>query len=1299
MTRNPQAHIDAAIAKGGNTKETRAGATAADRHSPFQACSPRAVVPESGFGVFEATGALVLGGATQTDFSLPGALPLIWERRYSSHADAAQGGVCGVLGHGWRTPLELRLEVKAQACVLHDVDGRRLHFDALAAGACHYGASEDLWLLRSSGNAARPPAWYTSSEQRRFAHLPREMVCRPHVVFAGRGKGDVVWAFAPVNRKALESGDDAVPVDEWQLLGCLDRLGRVQRYRYGWVAGGMRLVAVQDGVGRCYRLHYGRVRAPRSEQRCPTGHFWQADSGVRLIRVELLAVPESRIEPEPEPLVRYVYDAEGDLVEVRNAHEESVHRYAWRNHLLTLHQERGGPEHRYRYERNEPGARVIEQHSQQGLIRHFSYQTLAAHEDWQPRAKTQVTDSLQRTSIHLFKGTGGLRRLAELKRADGSTLRWAHDAHGRLISSTDAQGRTTHLWPNATGLITCVQHPDGRETRNEWDAATGLLQSAADAEGRCTRYHYDAWHRLERTARADGSVERRCYPERPADRMIAHLPSQITDGACGTTRFVHSREGLLMEHCDPMGATTRFERDAKGWLTAKINPLGEAERYEYDPRGLLVAVHLASGVSHHGTRDVCGRVVGESVSGNATSEAALRSAGSVQIAYDLWGRVMRREHAGTSMQWSYDEAGRLTTCTNENGDTLRLQWDAMDRLVREIGFDRRTMEYRYDAVGRLLECIDGSVKDQDQDREAHAVRHEWNAAGRVLAIHHRANAEGAAFTTRFEWNRAGEMLAASSWLASTANSGGKSAETLAHRIEWRRDPMGRVLEETQRLFDVDTGKPEFEHRVSHVLDGEGRRITSDLGELGVVGYGWNAAGALQSLAWNGKPQVEFERDRLQRETARHLATAGIHGRIDWNAAGLWQHMEWTGEALSLFTADVTASATRARQYLYDHAGRVLAIHGDAGTSRFAYDAHGRFIASHTPQAGAQRWSFDPAGHRLPQPSDAMTATHADDREAESACADVGVAMRDVVRRPESELAHTTRWAGGRVDYYTNAHDRCSDEARLCFCYDSRGNRTHVLDLHNGHAVRLHYDAANRLVAAKGVDAQGRPFDQQYRHDALGRCVAILRRDVDGKVIGAEYLGWDETRLVRFERHAERGGEKSATLDAVHTVYAPGTFAPLVQPARVAGDSADVQIRHVLNDHAASPVALVDANGVVLWALQQDLWGNDCAQHNPLQLWQPLRAMGRYRDEATGLQIDGAGRAYDARLGALINTGPHRGTARVVDAYFQASNALDGQASDPWRFVPSAARATRCRSADWLAALEPPIGRGLLGPVG
>jgi len=45
-------------------------------------------------------GAKVLSGASDLDFALPGAMPLVWQRQYSSYVNAQHGGHCGVLGYG-----------------------------------------------------------------------------------------------------------------------------------------------------------------------------------------------------------------------------------------------------------------------------------------------------------------------------------------------------------------------------------------------------------------------------------------------------------------------------------------------------------------------------------------------------------------------------------------------------------------------------------------------------------------------------------------------------------------------------------------------------------------------------------------------------------------------------------------------------------------------------------------------------------------------------------------------------------------------------------------------------------------------------------------------------------------------------------------------------------------------------------------------------------------------------------------------------------------------------------------------
>ena len=49
-------------------------------------------------------GAKVLVGSQDLDFALPGALPVVWQRQYSSYVNPEHGAACGPLGYGWKLP-------------------------------------------------------------------------------------------------------------------------------------------------------------------------------------------------------------------------------------------------------------------------------------------------------------------------------------------------------------------------------------------------------------------------------------------------------------------------------------------------------------------------------------------------------------------------------------------------------------------------------------------------------------------------------------------------------------------------------------------------------------------------------------------------------------------------------------------------------------------------------------------------------------------------------------------------------------------------------------------------------------------------------------------------------------------------------------------------------------------------------------------------------------------------------------------------------------------------------------------
>lgn len=146
MTGKPAARIDDNVAYG---KIVTGSLTVLIGSQGGVACSVCPGGKKVGSPVNPQLGAKVLSGASDLDFALPGAMPLVWQRQYSSYVNESEGGYCGILGYGWGTPFELRILVQAGATLLHDSQGRTITFGALASGQSIYSASEDIWLLRS----------------------------------------------------------------------------------------------------------------------------------------------------------------------------------------------------------------------------------------------------------------------------------------------------------------------------------------------------------------------------------------------------------------------------------------------------------------------------------------------------------------------------------------------------------------------------------------------------------------------------------------------------------------------------------------------------------------------------------------------------------------------------------------------------------------------------------------------------------------------------------------------------------------------------------------------------------------------------------------------------------------------------------------------------------------------------------------------------------------------------------------------------------------------------------------------
>ncbi len=97
-------------------------------------------------------GAKVLPG--ETDLALPGPLPFILSRAYSSYRTRTPAPV-GVFGPGWKAPFDIRLQIRDEGLILNDSGGRSIHFEPLFPGEISYSRSESAAKRALAGAAGR----------------------------------------------------------------------------------------------------------------------------------------------------------------------------------------------------------------------------------------------------------------------------------------------------------------------------------------------------------------------------------------------------------------------------------------------------------------------------------------------------------------------------------------------------------------------------------------------------------------------------------------------------------------------------------------------------------------------------------------------------------------------------------------------------------------------------------------------------------------------------------------------------------------------------------------------------------------------------------------------------------------------------------------------------------------------------------------------------------------------------------------------------------------------------------------
>ncbi|RSZ60720.1 RHS repeat protein [Massilia atriviolacea] len=646
------------------------------------------------------SGSKILAGVSELDFALPAALPLAWQRLYSSAQRRS-----GLLGQGWSTPLSEALYVSDGQVVILDAFQRDMTFALPRVGDALYSLSEKITLERTGERSFE--LIDENGLRKLFAMLPRayDSAVLVALIDANDNKIGIAW-----NARQLPE-------------------------------------SVEDSAGRVFVLDY-------------ISHRGQLRLGS--ISVQREAVDYE--EPVNEVVMRYEYDELGNLFRVLNRAGEVTRQFAYMNHIMIEHAQPGGLVSRYEYDEYEWTGKVTRNWTNDGRSWNFRYlngETLVydniGREELfrfdKKRRFTSMLDALGGETVRRLDNHG---HVLGVTAPGGHNTTYRYDRRSRLMRS-ECNGKGTGIVYDARldkpALITDAL---GATTARRYDERGNLL-SVTDALGNRTAYEYDAHGSPVKATDASGGVRTLAY------NRAAQVTS-VTDCADNSTGFSYDVDGRLLRVSDARGRASSFSYDAAGRLTALVRPDGAAERYEYDALGRLLAFTDAADKRVSYERDVDGKPLRRIDARGGVleyrydavrrlSELIDEHGGVQRFAYDALDRLIEDAGVdGRQTRYRYDESGWLaakeelggaarietTYVRNSAGQVVdtfissgteqsrrRFSYDDLGRVTQAIHADA-IVSLEYDALGQLL------VERTESGGEIRVVRHAYDQLGNCI---------------------------------------------------------------------------------------------------------------------------------------------------------------------------------------------------------------------------------------------------------------------------------------------------------------------------------------------------------------------------------------------------------------------------------------------------------------------------------------------------------------------------------------------------------------------------------------
>ncbi|WP_245232459.1 MULTISPECIES: RHS repeat-associated core domain-containing protein [unclassified Pasteurella] len=296
---------------------------------------------------------------------------------------------------------------------------------------------------------------------------------------------------------------------------------------------------------------------------------------------------------------------------------------------------------------------------------------------------------------------------------------------------------------------------------------------------------------------------------------------------------------------------------------------------------------------------------------------------------------MERKNAlNHRFRYDYDKARRLVRLTNENQATYQFQYDAMNRLIAEVGFDNRKTTYHYNKLGALIEKQELSPSNPTQVLRFTEFEHD--ELGRQVS--QRVRTSGEMSQTHYQYDGLNRL---------TQLTDGQNTLSFSY------DKVGRLTE--QRQWQMNDSGFANSQVIGYQYDKNGNRLKTLLPNQSAINYHYYGSGHLSAIKYNDQLITEFSRDKLHREISR--TQGNLTSLFNRDPVGRLTQQLATLESAS--KSAVTSGEIIRRNYQYDRVGNLTESEDlRTGKTPYRYDKLGQIQL-----AGQERFAFDPA-HNL-----------------------------------------------------------------------------------------------------------------------------------------------------------------------------------------------------------------------------------------------------------------------------------------------------------------------------------------------